>query len=489
MGLFAHWVCVRGPADALREAGFGDIVETETRGWLMGYPDEDARLPEWEELDDLVVGVAASAGGPALGSWVYDGDVGYLAAADEDGEIARVVINAEGAVDMYGVALPEDWPDGAIAGFARWSNGAPRALETAAIAEVVGRHWILAEEGVQELHERLGLSMPYEAEPEAELTHGRERATVETIDAGGLGGYEAPLPWITEAFVVGDRRIPWREARHVPGVGMDFIGIWDRESPQEPIARFRRSARGESEAMDELHRLQEPLRRAEVGGDELGGFEHSLNESHMFDLLQRYLLWKVARYVAGYGSDFVGVWDRNRPEAPIERFPADRRGFTQAYMAVHHLLFEDVLARKELPGLRLFLPRIEPRLVEQHISPDFLDHVHGLNAKRRAAWEEDLKRGGLMVRTAPGPWLLTEEDPDENWSPAHFGGRFFVYVRGLTGTETEDELDFLCQGNFPTEQHAREAASRQHAEGEWRPVPDDVPRNLLATVRWLFANA
>jgi hypothetical protein len=86
---------VKGPADALRDAGFSEVVEVQTPGRLAGYPDGDAQLPEWEELDELVARVAASAGAPALGSWIYDSDIGYLAAADEHGGIARLVINPD----------------------------------------------------------------------------------------------------------------------------------------------------------------------------------------------------------------------------------------------------------------------------------------------------------------------------------------------------------------------------------------------------------
>jgi hypothetical protein len=367
MGLFAHWICVKGAADALREAGFGRIVETETPGWLTGYPAEDAQLPEWDEFDELVARVAASAGAPAVGSWVYDSDVGYLAAADDRGETAGLVINPE-AGEVYELSLPEGWPDGAIAGFAAWSNGAPHALDASAIEEVVGRDWTFAEEGVQELHERLGLAVPYDAQLDVSAPAPLPRATLEVVDAGSLGGYEAPLPWMTEAFVLGNRRIPWREARHVPGVGAGFIGIWDRESPQEPIARFRLSGRGESEAMHELHRLQEPLLLGEVGAEELAGFERPLDVLPTARLIARELPWKEARYVAGYGSDFVGIWDRAAPGKPLERFPSDHAGLKAAYETVARLLFEEVLSRKELAGVRLFLPRHRPLALRECLS-------------------------------------------------------------------------------------------------------------------------
>jgi hypothetical protein len=93
MGLFAHWICAKDGGDALRDAGFGEIVEAETPGWVIGQPESGAQLPEWEELDETVARVAAAAGGSALGSWIYDNDVGYLVAADGYGTLSRLVVN------------------------------------------------------------------------------------------------------------------------------------------------------------------------------------------------------------------------------------------------------------------------------------------------------------------------------------------------------------------------------------------------------------
>jgi hypothetical protein len=402
VGLFAHWVSVKGTAEALEGVGYPEIVEAETPGWLTGYPGDDMQLPEWDDFEGLVARVAASAGGPALGSWVYDSDVGYLAAADEQGVAARLVINPD-ACEAYDLPLPEGWPDGAIARFAEWSSAAPNALDPTTLAETVERDWTFAEEGVQDVNERLGTSTPYEAHPDLAVPTPLPRATLDALDAGGLGG-----------------------------------------------------------------------------------FERSFHGEHAFRLIQRELPWNDARYVAGYGAGFLGIWHRERPSAPIRQFSADHAGLMEAYEAVGRLLFEDVLGRKELPGLRLHLPRVEPRMVEQQISPDFLERIQELGPEQRAAWEENLKRGA-WIRSPAGPWLLTEEDEDEAWPPSASGsGRFYLYASGWT--DDVNELNFICQGNFPTETDARDIAKRRYAQGEWREVPEDVPRNLLDTVRWLFAH-
>ena len=204
-------------------------------------------------------------------------------------------------------------------------------------------------------------------------------------------------------------------------------------------------------------------------------------------LIMRELPWKAARYVAGHGSDFVGVWDRERPGEPVERFPSDHSGLMQAYDTVASLSFEDALARKALRGLRLYLPRVQP-LVQQEVAPDFLDHLQGLIAEDRAAWAENLQRGS-WVHTPSGPWLLTEDDEDDVWRPSVGGsGPFYLYGYGFTGVETAGELLLVCQGNLSSEDDARQSPARRYAQGEWREVPEEVPRNLLETVRWLLAD-
>jgi hypothetical protein len=37
------------------------------------------------------------------------------------------------------------------------------------------------------------------------------------------------------------------------------------------------------------------------------------------------------RYVLGYGADFFGIWDRQAPAAPVERFPRTDDGWRQAW--------------------------------------------------------------------------------------------------------------------------------------------------------------
>jgi hypothetical protein len=38
-----------------------------------------------------------------------------------------------------------------------------------------------------------------------------------------------------------------------------------------------------------------------------------------------------SRYLLGYGADYFGIWDRNAPQQPIERFPRNDQGWTSAW--------------------------------------------------------------------------------------------------------------------------------------------------------------
>jgi hypothetical protein len=134
---------------------------------------------------------------------------------------------------------------------------------------------VLAEETVEELFDQLGLPAPYDPlaphglAANVLISIGKAPrvlpgATKESIGATGFGGYLAPLGFMTDAPGVDGKRTAWQELRHVPGLGPGFLGIWDRESPDEPVATFVVSRRGEARLLEELERLQPRTPIAEV---------------------------------------------------------------------------------------------------------------------------------------------------------------------------------------------------------------------------------
>jgi hypothetical protein len=468
MGYFGQWLVVKG-ADThmLRRLGLRPRGEGAAPGWHFADADELDRLAE------LTVEASAD-GGVAVGVAVFDSDFAWIVAARDGAQDAELVIDEESA-QAYGFDVRSD-PDG----FARWSETAPQPLSADEVRAVLGEEWVFAEEGVQELLERAGLPEPYDP---GERLHPSAPVTAESVGSAGLGGYERPLGWMGEEHLIADERIPWRESRYVPGIGVDFLGIWDREKPSEPAFRFPQSVRGGGRLVEELNRLQEPLLLEKLDLVTLGSFVRPLDWQPTFRLVQRELAIREARFVAGHGDGFVGVWDRERPAEPIEWFGEDDDEELRARRHVYGLLFDHHLARKELRGRRLVHPRQAQRVTYRTFDiPD--DSPRFQRLRERLGRMPDK---GFYSAVPTGPWLVTEEDPDERWQPTIpvREGRFHLY-RFVSEYPSPGER-VLCHGSFASVEDAEEAAHREGAEGAWIDVPATVPRDLLSTVRWVEA--
>jgi len=247
VGFFGYRLVIKGGTEqGLRQHGLNPAGEAAAAGWVFGISDPGADVPD----DFPGLAARASLGGAAVGAYVFDSDFGWLVAAIGGETIAQLVVNEAAAreYDFDAVSNPD--------AFARWTEVAPVPLSSGEIRDLLDQDWTFAEEGVAELLERAGLPAPYEPterleiQADALITSAQEPGrpspgTIDHVGAVGLGGYEAPLGWMTDAFMLGSERVHWRDARFVPGVGTDFLGIWDRERPGEPIRRFPRTARGE----------------------------------------------------------------------------------------------------------------------------------------------------------------------------------------------------------------------------------------------------
>ena len=411
MGFFGCWLIVKGGTEeGLRKLGVEPAGEGPTPGWTFAGAGRD--LPK-----DLVGLVARSSadGGAALGAYVFDSDWGYVAAARDGQPVAELLLNPESA-RSEGMAKESD-----VDSFSRWSEAAPQQVSPAEVRDVVEQEWVFAEEGVQELFERLGLPGAYdpltsgELRPNAvigELPPRLPPPTMETIGAGGLGDYEGPFGWMGESTRIGDQRVAWRDARFIPGVGADFLGIWDRERPTRPIARFSRTSRGEARLVEALRTMQAPELRRILALDSLGGLVLPLELGAEMSVAERSLSIREARFVAGRGEGFVGVWDRDNPGEPIERFPDTWSGEITADQRALELLFEFETSQKRLNGVRIFLPRVESRRL-----PWRAGLVGGRSGSRLRRFLEVHLPSSSHIITPTGPWILTEEEEDPRWSP------------------------------------------------------------------------
>jgi hypothetical protein len=129
--------------------------------------------------------------------------------------------------------------------------------------------------------------------------------------------------------------------RYVLGYGPDFFGIWDRQSPTTPAERFSRTDDGWRQAWTRFAGLEPnhtavPQEGMTAGGGAgvgaiatgVAGGARAVDPSDN-DVVQ--YTHSGQRYLLGYGRTFFGIWDRQSPMAPVEKFPRDDSGWSAAW--------------------------------------------------------------------------------------------------------------------------------------------------------------
>lgn len=430
-----------------------EVMAETVSGWRYAF---GAGLPE--DFIERVVDAAQAGDGAAVGVWIFDSDYGQITGVcgDHRGTVALGRGLADGPLEHDPRA------------FAEWALCAPNPLSAEDIDLILSRPQVLAEETAEELLDRLGIREPYDPFASGEQLDGSPLPlpTSEAIAATGFAGYLAPLGSMQETrWISPIGEVSWRDLRHVPGVGEGFLGIWDRAAPEASPERFLVTARGEARLWAELERLQEPLVVEAFGATAFGGFLGPAGFVRDADVAGRDLAFRDARFVLGAGDGFTGIWDRKRPAAPIERFPTDFDGESSAQERVYELLFEEELAAKATPGVRVYHPPTRIVTVVDSQAP-------GDERPPRSA-----RYGGYA-------WLIVEEDDDERWIALSqwardgTGGRFHAYILAPSG--------FGYLARWQTLDEAKHFVSRvEHQElDRWAEVPPEVPRTLMATFQW-----
>jgi hypothetical protein len=134
--------------------------------------------------------------------------------------------------------------------------------------------------------------------------------------------------------------------RYVLGFGADFFGIWERQDPSTPSYRFPRTDEGWRDAWLRFSSLEPngvevqggsspaaappqadvtavtaaPSSGAEAAAPAAGGSDRVMRYTH-----------SGTRYLLGYGEGFYGIWDRESPATPLERFPRTDAGWADAW--------------------------------------------------------------------------------------------------------------------------------------------------------------
>jgi hypothetical protein len=222
-----------------------------------------------------------------------------------------------------------------------------------------------------------------------------------------------------------------------------------------------------------------PVRLARFRLDELGGYRAT---TLGFDQLipgYRSIEPDQARFVSGRGDGFIGVWDRERPEEPIERFGEDDYQWQLADQLRDDLLLRWLGENMLLAGLRRFA--VVPAFFT------YFDHPFDFDPKGpidRNALKKIKRRQVLDPSRPPTRWLIAEEEPNTLWEPI-FPGSAGTYHTYLIHEEAES-LAIHHRGAAPSLDRA--GAKVSSADGEtpvWLDVPETVPRNLYETTAWV----
>jgi len=156
MGLWVQNVGVKAPsvpaAVASRAAAERDSTPEQMDGWAWATWATLAggAFLDLEELDALAADAAREAAVPALAYSVHDSDSVYVVGGDPSGPRFRLMVNPEAWEDE----LPPQEVDAAAA----WAREhAPLDPSPEEIADVLGRQFVFAEDGLNVLLARMGL--------------------------------------------------------------------------------------------------------------------------------------------------------------------------------------------------------------------------------------------------------------------------------------------------------------------------------------------
>ena len=139
--------------------------------------------------------------------------------------------------------------------------------------------------------------------------------------------------------------------RYVLGYGADFFGIWNRENPNVPTERYPRTDQGWRDAWTKFAALEPnhtavpdsapadgtAAANAPVGATTSLGAAASAGAAapqvamDPSDTTVLQYTHTGTRYLLGYGQSFFGIWDRQNPAQPVERFPRTDDGWGQAW--------------------------------------------------------------------------------------------------------------------------------------------------------------
>jgi len=123
--------------------------------------------------------------------------------------------------------------------------------------------------------------------------------------------------------------------RYVLGYGPEFFGIWSRENPSMPTERYPRTDQGWRDAWTKFASLEPnhmpvPDSVAGMPGSGVATVAPQIQMDAADTAVLQYT-HTGTRYLLGYGQTFFGIWDRQNPASPVERFARDDAGWANAW--------------------------------------------------------------------------------------------------------------------------------------------------------------
>jgi hypothetical protein len=132
----------------------------------------------------------------------------------------------------------------------------------------------------------------------------------------------------------GDVRYTHSGFRYVLGYTADSFGIWDRQAPSDPTERFPRTDDGWRQAWLRFSSLEpNHVQVDQQGGSPPAGHATPTSGAAVDpnDNAAVQYTHTGARYLLGYGRTFFGIWDRQAPTTPVEKYPRDDAGWAAAW--------------------------------------------------------------------------------------------------------------------------------------------------------------
>jgi hypothetical protein len=168
------------------------------------------------------------------------------------------------------------------------------------------------------------VAAPEPTAPAATATGSTEPTTTVTGPVAAATPAPTAAPTAAAAPVEPSIRYTHSGYRYVLGYDPDHFAIWDRQSPTAPAERFPRTDDGWRQAWTRFASL-EPNN---VAVPQTGPSAATTDPTDS-DVMQ--YTHSGQRYLLGYGRSFFGIWDRQMPNAPLERFARDDAGWAAAW--------------------------------------------------------------------------------------------------------------------------------------------------------------